>query len=212
MEIEGLAAEAGEQEAEGGAQALEEQVDRVSAWGSSRQHVWSEYYQFVQRYLRDVVRLDPERALSQRLRDQIQDFWRMPYALVAAEMPPLRVLREETEAIERPQVCRPREARERAPAVTVADRRWEGMEEAVQKALQEGVPSLHALLERLLPEVPRGERFLWSGRIAARAAKYAKVLEDRDRPFAPLAGEAGLCGKDDRVLAIQDWQLSGRRT
>ncbi len=210
-EIESLATEASEREAEAATQTLGEQVDRVMVWGSSRQHVWSEYYQFVQRYLRDVVRLDPERALSQRLRDQVKTLLQAPYALIVAEAPPLRVLREESEEIERPSVIRPREARDIAPQTTVADHRWEDLRGAVQKAIQDGVPSLIALLERLLPDIPQGERFLWAGRITARAAQSARVDADHERPFVPVEGDAGLCGKDGSVLAVQDMKLVGRR-
>lgn len=210
-DIESLATEAAERESEAAAQTLAEQVDRVMAWGASRQRVWSEYYQFVQRYLRDVVRLDPERALSQRLRDQIKELWQAPYALIVTEAPPLRVFREESDEIERPTVCRPREARERAPQAAVADRRWQDLEGAVEAALKAGAPSLIALLERLLPDIPRAERFLWAGRITARAAKSVRTESDRDRPFMPVSGEAGLCGEDGSVLAVQDWKLVGRR-
>lgn len=211
-EIESFAASAGEREAEAAALALAEQVDRVMAWGASRQRVWSEYYQFVQRYLRDVVRLDPERALSQRLRDQIKNFYQAPYALLGAESPSLRVLREDPEELERPPVSRPREVREKAPERAYADRRWEDLEASVQRALQAGVPSLHVLLERLLPEIPPSERFLWAGRITARAARSVQADEARERPILPLSGEAGRCGKAELLLAVQDWKLSGRRT
>ena len=211
-EIESLATEAGERESEAATQTLAEQVDRVMAWGSSRQRVWSEYYQFVQRYLRDVVRLDPDRALSQRLRDQIKTLLQTPYALVVAEAPPLRVLREQTDEIEHPQVSRPRETRERNPEPTVADHRWEDLQGSIHKALEEGVPSLLMLLERLLPDIPQGERFLWAGRITARAAQSARKEADHERPFVLVRGEAGLCGKAGPVLAVQDWKLAGRRT
>lgn len=210
-DIESLASESGEQESEAAAQTLAEQVDRVMAWGASRQRVWSEYYQFVQRYLRDVVRLDPERALSQRLRDQIKELCQAPYSLIVAEAPPLRILREESDEIERPTVYRPREARERAPEAAVADRRWEDLKGAVEAALKAGAPSLIALLEHLLPDIPRAERFLWAGRITARAAKSVRSESDRERPFLPVPGEAGLCGQDGPMLVVQDWKLVGRR-
>ena len=50
---------------------LMDQIDRIVAWGAARQRAWSEYFQYVHRYLRDVVRLDPTRALTQRLREQL---------------------------------------------------------------------------------------------------------------------------------------------
>lgn len=41
----------------------------IVAWGNQRLAGWSDYYQYVQRFLRSVVRLDPSRAISERLRD-----------------------------------------------------------------------------------------------------------------------------------------------
>ena len=71
QEIQALASEAEQAESEGAVQRVIEHVDRIAAWGGARQRAWSDYYQYVHRYLRDVVRLDPDRALSQRLRDQV---------------------------------------------------------------------------------------------------------------------------------------------
>ncbi len=210
-EIESLASDAEQADSVAAALSLGEHVDRVRAWGTSRQHVWSEYYQFVQRYLRDVVRLDPERALSQRLRDQIKEHVHSPYALIVAEASLLRVLREESDEVIRPPVCRPRQIRERAPEATFADRRREEMDAAVDRALAEGVPSLHALLSRLLPEISPSERFAWTGRITARAARSALRSSKHDCPFVPIDGDAGFCGRPESVLAVQDLKLSPRR-
>ena len=69
QEIQALAATVEKTEVEEAVQRVIEHVDRIAAWGGARQRAWSEYYQYVHRYLRDVVRLDPERALSQRLRE-----------------------------------------------------------------------------------------------------------------------------------------------
>ena len=71
QEIQALASESGNTDCEETAQRVIEQIDRIGAWGAARQRAWSEYYQYVHRYLRDVVRLNPDRALSQRLLDQL---------------------------------------------------------------------------------------------------------------------------------------------
>ncbi|MEJ7599825.1 MAG: hypothetical protein WKG01_18105 [Kofleriaceae bacterium] len=57
-DIEELAVTAGETDAEGVAHRLMDQIDRSVSWGTTRQRAWSEYFQYVHRYLRDVVRLD----------------------------------------------------------------------------------------------------------------------------------------------------------
>ena len=55
-EIQELAIAAGAADAEAAALRLADQVDRIAAWGSARQRAWSEYLQYVHRYLRDGVR------------------------------------------------------------------------------------------------------------------------------------------------------------
>lgn len=211
-DVESLASDAEQSDSVAAAQSLGEHVDRVRAWGTTRQRVWSEYYQFVQRYLRDVVRLDPERALSQRLRNQIKEHTHAPYALIVAEAPVLQVFREESDVVVRPPVCRPREVRERAPEATFADRRREEMDAAIDRAIVQGVPSLHALLSRLLPEISPSERFVWTGRITARAARSAQSAAEHSSPFVPIDGDAGFCGKPESVLVVQDLKLSPRRS
>ena len=68
--------------AEAAVERVMEQVDRIRAWGAARQRAWSEYYQYVHRYLCDVVRLDPSRALIQRrLREQLSQHTARPFAL-----------------------------------------------------------------------------------------------------------------------------------
>ncbi|WP_204305053.1 hypothetical protein, partial [Stenotrophomonas maltophilia] len=83
-------------------------VDRIGAWGGARQKAWSEYYQYVHRYLRDVVRLDPDRALSQRLRDQIAEWGNRPFHLLAAHAGSICLLRTLEARVERPVVARPK--------------------------------------------------------------------------------------------------------
>ncbi|HEX8113781.1 MAG TPA: hypothetical protein VF516_38885, partial [Kofleriaceae bacterium] len=92
QDIEELAIAAGEPAAEAAAHRVIDQVDRIAAWGSARQRAWSEYFQYVHRYLRDVVRLDPTRALLQRLRDQLAGAGPR-FALAYAGAPPIRILR-----------------------------------------------------------------------------------------------------------------------
>ena len=84
QEIQQAAATVDATEAEEAAQRVGEQVDRMAAWGASRQQAWSGYYQYVHRFLRDVVRLDPDRALSQRLLDQVRGWPSRPFAMIVA--------------------------------------------------------------------------------------------------------------------------------
>ncbi|RUO91236.1 hypothetical protein D7Y11_21070 [Corallococcus sp. AB018] len=63
LALQGLATAAENREAEETVQRVIEHVDRIASWGSARQQAWSEYYQYVHRYLRDVVRLRPPQGL-----------------------------------------------------------------------------------------------------------------------------------------------------
>src|SRR5262249_40359124 len=85
-----LAMASGIADAEGAVRAVVDQVDRIAAWGSARQRAWSEYYQYVHRYLRDVVRLDPTRTLTQRLREHLAGKSGKAFALTVAAAPPIR--------------------------------------------------------------------------------------------------------------------------
>ncbi|HYQ16558.1 MAG TPA: condensin subunit MukF, partial [Polyangiaceae bacterium] len=97
-----------------------DQLDRIAAWSSGRQKSWSEYYQYVHRYLRDVVRLDPSRALTARLRDQLSGKVGKRFTLaVAHTMPPL-LLREVAPSPDRPPVKRPRAERDVEPTEQAA--------------------------------------------------------------------------------------------
>jgi len=54
QEISAIASQRGSVEAEEAAQRVIEQVDVISVWGSARQRAWSDYYQYVHRFLQDV--------------------------------------------------------------------------------------------------------------------------------------------------------------
>ena len=121
QDIEQAATEAEATEAAAQAHKVQEHLDRVSAWGGDRQRAWSDYYQFVQRYLRGVVRLDPDRAVSQRLRDQLAGWLDRPFALVAAGEPSIRLLRDDQARVERPPVTRRSTDRDHEPEIVPPD-------------------------------------------------------------------------------------------
>ena len=93
QEIQALATESEQAESESAVQRVIEHVDRIALWGSARQRAWSDYYQYVHRYLRDVVRLDPHRAISQQLRDQVANWPSTPFHLLVASAGSIRLLR-----------------------------------------------------------------------------------------------------------------------
>ncbi|HKP62182.1 MAG TPA: condensin subunit MukF [Polyangiales bacterium] len=198
-DIEELAAASGAGEAETTVLHVIEQVDRIAAWGGSRQRAWSEYFLYVHRYLRDVVRLDPSRALSQRLRDQLAGKGAR-FSLSLAGAQPLRLLREVVQVADTPSVSRPRTSREREPVVQDASDPDDALERSVRDALSAGARSLSEVTVRVSAEVEPDERFVTAGRVAQASAALALAITERERPWVPVEGQ----------IEIEDWQLRSR--
>ena len=185
--------------AEGAVQRVMEQVDRISAWGSARQRAWSEYYQYVHRYLCDVVRLDPSRALIERLREQLSHHVARPFALAVAAAPAPRLLRDiEPFKDEKPKVTRPRAERERVPAETDAPDPHAVVLELVQGALDRGSSGLCDVTQQVNAETAAELQFVTAGRVAQVVARLARTTHDRDRQWVSV--------NDD--LVIEEWQIA----
>ncbi|HKU39733.1 MAG TPA: condensin subunit MukF [Polyangiales bacterium] len=198
-DVEELAASSGAAEAEATVLQVIEQVDRIAAWGGARQRAWSEYFQYVHRFLRDVVRLDPSRALSQRLRDQLAGRGAR-FSLSLAGAQPLRMLREVVQVAETPNVSRPREKREREPATEDASDPQAALERSVREALDGGARSLAQVTDSVNAQVAADERFVTAGRIAQASAALAHAATERERPWVQVAGQ----------IEIEDWELRAR--
>jgi chromosome partition protein MukF len=198
QDLEELAIAAGEPAGEAAAHRLMDQVDRIAAWGSARQRAWSEYFQYVHRYLRDVVRLDPTRALLQRLRDQLAGAGQR-FALAYAGAPPIRVLRTVIGMPDRPPVVRPRAPREREPEATgqAEEDPQAVLDGKVARAIGGGARALSAVTGEVTAELPAPERFVEAGRVAQTVARLARASSAIDRPWVPVG--------DD--LVIEDWSI-----
>ena len=199
-DIEELAVAAGEVDAEGVAHRLMDQIDRSVSWGTSRQRAWSEYFQYVHRYLRDVVRLDPTRALTQRLRDQLAGSG-AKFALAYASAPPLRILRTVAAPVDKPPVVRPRAARDREPATEAAQDPQAALAEKVKRALVEGARTLSSVTSQVTAELPTSDRFIEAGRVAHTVAQLARVTAEVERPWVAVG--------DD--LEVEEWDTTGPR-
>ena len=199
QDIEQLAQKVNQPLAEEATQRVVEQIDRVSAWGSARQQAWSEYYQYVHGYLRDVVRLDPSRALSERLRDQLATWADDPFFLVVAEAKPMRVLREIEARIERPAVVRQRQERETELEQVSTEAQARDLEAHVLAALADAPETLATAVREILPELPQDRQYLAIGEITALVAKHAGVAGRQERPWVEVPGG----------IEIEDWRLRG---
>jgi len=179
-----------------------EQLDRISAWSSGRQKSWSEYYQYVHRYLRDVVRLDPSRALTARLRDQLSGKSGKRFTLAVAATPAPLLLREVEKAPDRPPVKRPRAERDVPPVEQAAEDPQAALEDAVRKQLDGGATSLRDVTAGVTGDMPEADRFRAAGRVAQAVAKLARTRSERERPWLPV----------DEAFAIEDWTLPLKET
>ena len=196
-DIRELAEERGADDADQACHRLSEQLDRIAAWGAARQRAWSEYYQYVHRYLRDVVRLDPTRALTERLRAQLSGRAGRAYSLVVAWQPPLSVPREVVLPNERPPVERPRTERERPLTEAATDDRERTLAGHVEAAVDGGARTLSAVTRAVLEQLPQVERYVAAGRVAEAVTKLAKAASARERAWAP-AGEG---------ISIEEWSV-----
>ena len=170
----------------------------MAAWGGDRQRAWSDYYQFVQRYLRGVVRLDPERAVSQRLRDQLAGWLDRPFSLIVAGEPSIRLLRDDEVRVDRPPVVRAHTDREPPLEEVPPDAAPRALADQVEEALAGGCATLGEVSARVLPALPAGTRYRAAGQVAAVVAQRARVEAPLEPPWIDL-GDLG--------LALEDWSL-----
>lgn len=184
-------------EAEDAAQRVIEHVDRVVAWGTERQRAWSDYYQYVHGFLRDVVRLDPDRALSERLRTQLLDWSTRPIALRIADTPGLRLIREPEVTVERPPLVRRRTEREVEPTTIAAVDDRATLEQQVREAIEAGAHTLAEITGLVVAGLPTEQRYVTVGRVAEIVARLSRPRFVRD----------GWVAIDHRIV-IEDWTLT----
>ncbi|MEO6773723.1 MAG: condensin subunit MukF [Kofleriaceae bacterium] len=200
QDIEELAVAAHETEAETMAHRLMDQIDRSVAWGSARQRSWSDYFQYVHRYLRDVVRLDPTRALTQRLREQMAGEG-AKFALTYASAAPIRILRTVALSRELPPVTRPRATREKEPITEPTDDPQAVLAAKVRGALDAGARTLSMVTAQVTADLDAGERFVEAGRIAHTVAQLARVTAKVERPWVVVGSD----------MEVEEWDTRGSR-
>jgi chromosome partition protein MukF len=197
QDLQDLAVSGSSTEAELAARNTMDQIDRIAAWGAARQRAWSEYYQYVHRYLRDVVRLDPSRMLVHRLREQLAGRAGRPFALAVAAAPSIRLLRELLPVGERPPVRRPRKERDAEPTATAGADQQAELDARVQRVLSDGARALGEVTARITGEAAPDERFVAAGRVAETVARLARPESEKDRPWVSVGNG----------ISIEDWPL-----
>ena len=199
QDIEQLAVVAHQPDAEDAVRRVVEHIDRLAAWGNSRQQAWSDYYQYVHGFLRDVVRMDRSRALSERLRDQLANWVDDRFFLFVAESHPMRLLRDVEARTERPPVVRPRRDREVPLAQVSGESDPADLEALVLAAMTHSPDTLAGIVREILPELREDRRYLAIGEIAALVARHAEPLGNGKRPWVTVPGR----------IEIEDWRLRG---
>jgi chromosome partition protein MukF len=158
-------------------------VERMRSWGSERCTNWSTYYRRMQGFIRDVVRLDPERALHQRVTELVRSYAQCPWQLLCAQEPKIRVLREQDQS--RQQVVAERPKRDWSVIEAVEEERAKLPITAwVDEALAAGCRTLAAVIERVLPRVPAARQFAAVGQIADAVVARTTLAGGR-RPTGP---------------------------
>lgn len=197
-DIEARAHAAGEHVAEAAARNVAARVVALSEWGRRRHETWSQYLQLMLGTLRSIIRLDPDRAMSQRLRDGIRA-GTLPGYLTLPVVTRTAALRDQKVAPERPAATRPHEPEREpdrvAPVVEVS------VEERVDAALAAGATTLVDVLRVVLPALPEPDRYRAVGRVAQHLARSRQV----DRALEP-DWTAVFDG-----LSVTDWHLLGAR-
>jgi chromosome partition protein MukF len=198
QELQELAANAGADEAEAAARNVMDQVDRIAAWGAARQRAWSEYYQYAHRFLREIVRLDPTRVLTHRLREMLAGRSGRPFALTVASAPPIRLLR----AVVPPPDARPpvkrrkKESDEKSLDEVAPDDPQARLEAEVRAVIAAGARSLREITTKLTEGLEPQERFAAAGKIAHAVARVGRPDASAERPWLGV----------DEALQIEEWK------
>jgi len=195
-----VAAGAGRADVEAELHRVNGQIERVSDWGQDRLEVWSDYFQYVHRYIRTIVRLDPYRAVSHRLQEALRGWAERPWHLMVPDLEPYRHLREVESISARPRIRRPSRDRE-PPLPDVAPAATLDLDQLVADALAaSGAARLLTLLQRELPRVPRRSRFALVGRLVEALGRAGVVIYPRDEAWRIA----------DERIEIQDWLVRPR--
>lgn len=201
QELAGTAPSESAAAAEREARRLGAEVDRMNAWGSERQRAWAEYHEQVHRYLRDVVRLDPSRAVIDRIRAALVEGTRS-FSLVVAQASSITLLRPAVTEVPKPPVRRPKKEvvegalSDEATVDPVAE-----LEAKVRASLANGPRQLSSVTQELAAEVEaEGERFALAGRVAQVVGRIAQRLDaPRERTWNGAGGD----------LVVEEWSAHG---
>lgn len=197
--IDDLAEQAAVSEALAAVQRVREYLYQLREWSSDRHAAWSTWYQRVQRNARELIRLDPGRRISTRLREHIRNWEAAPWALQILVSQKLRPLRPVESVRHREPVTGARPARVPLQECPVEDDGEAKTIRRLRKLLAEyGELTLRNALAEILPDPSLGDTFGAIGVVAHHLVGVGRVPE---RSPPTRAWEA----IDDKGIEIQDF-------
>lgn len=81
-------------------------LDQLEQWGKERVASWSQYYRRVNDFLQSIVRFDPNRELSRKLTEQLQEYPQRPWFIQLINPPTFKTLKEINLSTEKERVTR----------------------------------------------------------------------------------------------------------
>lgn len=182
-------------------QRLSDQLFQLRAWSTDRHAAWSDWYQRVQRNTRELLRLDPNRRISERLRKHLQSWDTASWALVVPAPVRHRPLRRVAQIIAQAPVtgAPPTSA---GPVVQEVDEEVERrLQERLRALLAEhGSLRLRQALESVLPEPALGEPYGAIGVIAHHMVNVGRLPAARGEVTPWVALPEGVEIQDIQVL------------
>jgi chromosome partition protein MukF len=170
---------------------LQNQIDAINTWSNNFRATWSDYYTKTHEFIRFSIRVDPNRKLSQRLRQSLKDYRQQPWYLRLPAGDKYRHLRDEddlptSKLLSRVSVKPQREATD------VTEER-----EALHRALiaaaseqlqRDGALQLSSFLQPYLPTLDDDELFMAIGTLQAWLLRHADPVPKREADWVTLRG------------------------
>ncbi len=144
-----------------------------------------------------MVRLDPSRALTQRLREQLAGSAGRSFALAVAGGEAITLLRETSARPPAPPVSRPKKQRDTPPKQGPIYDAEAALRERVRASMLAGAARLAEVTAEIAQDTDEAEHFASAGRVAQSVAEVGSPRQARPRPWVKVG--------DD--LLIEDWEL-----
>jgi chromosome partition protein MukF len=168
---------------------LQLQIDSIATWSKTFHATWSEYYTKAHEFIRFAIRIDPNRKLSQRLRESIKNYADQPWMLRTLQAPRFRHLREHDDppanrALVRVSVRPHREAEDySAQRQQLEQSMLAALEQELRRA---GTVVLSVFLQPYLETLDDDDLYFAVGLLHSWLMRNTKLLPLREHDWTPL--------------------------